>query len=151
MKTVLKGLLVVFGLSISMASADFLGEADDAYIGFQMNTPLDFRSGNLFSGRTQYRYLVIRQEDGIKDGIAFTKDSNGAQVLNYLKPSTTLDIADSKISEYAVPIMRLDAEAGSNTKSSTSYAVGGLVALAVVAVIAKRDLEKSWKPTSPKD
>lgn len=149
MKTVLRGLLVVFGLSISMVSADFLGEADDAYIGFQMITPLDLRSGNLFSGHNQYRYLLIRQNDGIKDGIAFTEDSNGHQVLNYLRPSKTLDISDDKISEYVVPIMRLDAEAGSNTKSSTSYAVGGLVALAVIGVIVKNDLEKPWKPASP--
>lgn len=149
MKTVVKGLLVVFGFSISMASADFLGEADDAYIGFQMTTPLDLRSGNLFSGRKQYRYLLIRQRDGIKDGIAFTDDSNGGQVLNYLRPSTTLDFGDSRISEYAVPIMRLDADAGSNTKSSTSYVVGGLVALVVVGAIVKRDLEKPWKPASP--
>ncbi|MDH3635677.1 MAG: hypothetical protein OES20_13340 [Gammaproteobacteria bacterium] len=149
MKTVVKGLLVVFGLSISMASADFLGEADDAYIGFQLTTPLDLRSGNLFSDRIRYHYLLIRQEDGIKDGIAFTEDSNGSQVLNYLRPSTTLDIGESIISEHAVPIMRLDAEAGSNTKSSTSYAVGGLVALVVVGAIVKRDLEKPWKPASP--
>jgi len=149
MKFVLKGLLVVFGFSISMASADFLGEADDAYVGFQMTTPLDFKSGSLFSGRNQYRYLLVRQRDGVRDGIALTEDSNGDQVLNYLTPSTTLDFSDSRVLEYAVPVMRLDAEAGSNTKSSTSYAVGGLVALAVVAVIAKRDLEKSWKPASP--
>jgi len=149
MKFVLKGLLVVFGFSISMASADFLGEADDAYVGFQMTTPLDFKSGSLFSGRNQYRYLLVRQRDGVRDGIALTEDSNGGQVLNYLTPSTTLDFSDSRVLEYAVPVMRLDAKAGSNTKSSTSYAVGGLVALAVVAVIAKRDLEKSWKPASP--
>ena len=149
MKTILKGLLVVFGFSISMASADFLGEADDAYVGFQMTTPLDFKSGNLFSGRSHYRYVLIRQEDGIKDGIAFMQDSKGGQVLSYLRPSTTLDISDSKITEYAVPVMRLDAEAGSNSKSSTSYAVGGLVALVVVGAIAKRDLEKPWKPASP--
>ena len=149
MKFVLKGLLVVFGFSISMASADFLGEADDAYVGFQMTTPLDFKSGSLFSGRNQYRYLLVRQRDGVRDGIALTEDSNGDQVLNYLTPSTTLDFSDSRVLEYAVPVMRLDAEAGSNTKSSTSYAVGGLVALVVVAVIAKRDLEKSWKPASP--
>ena len=149
MKTVLKGLLVVFGFSISMASADFLGEADDTYIGFQMTTPLDLKAGSLFSGRSHYRYLLIRQEDGVKDGIAFTQDSKGGQVLNYLRPSTTLDIGDSIISEYAVPVMRLDAEGGSSTKNSTSYAVGGLVALVVVGAIAKRDLEKSWKPASP--
>ena len=149
MKFVIKGLLVVFGFCISMASADFLGEDDDAYAGFQMTTPLDFKSGSLFSGRNQYRYLLVRQRDGVKDGIALTEDSNGDQVLNYLTPSTTLDFSDSRVLEYAVPVMRLDAEAGSNTKSSTSYAVGGLVALVVVAVIAKRDLEKSWKPASP--
>lgn len=149
MKSVIKGLLIVFGLSTSMASADFLGEADDAYIGFQMTTPLNLRSGNSFSGRNQYCYLLIRQQDGIKDGIAFTEDSNGGQVLNYLRPSATLDIGDSEIMEYAVPILRLDAEAGAMPEKSNSYAMGGLVALVVVSAIIKRDLEKPWKPASP--
>ena len=66
-----------------------------------MTTPLNLRSGNLFAGRNQYRYLLIRQKEGIKDGLAFTDDSNGGQVLNYLKPSATFDIGESEISEYA--------------------------------------------------
>ena len=41
MKTILKGLLVLFGLTSSMVSAArFLGEEDDTYIGFQITTSL---------------------------------------------------------------------------------------------------------------
>ena len=77
------------------------------------------------------------------------ENSSGDQVLHYLQPSTSLDFGGGKFSEHAVPVMRLDAEAGSDTKSSASYVVGGLVALVVVGAIVKRDLEKSWKPASP--
>lgn len=73
----------------------------------------------------QYRYLLIRQKDGIKNGIALTEDNDGSPVLNYIRPSNTHDISEKRISEYAIPIMRLDAEARSNTDSSINYALGG--------------------------
>jgi hypothetical protein len=56
MKTIIKGLLVLLGLTNSMVSADALREADDIYIGFQMTTSLDSISRGLFSGHHQYNY-----------------------------------------------------------------------------------------------
>ena len=144
MNTISKGLLVIFTLTSSIASADFLGEADDSYLGVQMTMPLDSKSMGIFSGRNQYNYLLVEQKDGIKEGIALTRDSSGNKTLNYLRPSATFDIIDSSFTEFAVPILRLDSEASTNN-SSTNYATAGLVALVVVGMIAKRDLEKDWK------
>jgi len=144
MNAISKGLLVIFALTSSIASADFLGEADDSYLGVQMTMPLESKSRGIFSGRKQYNYLLIEQKDGIKEGIALTYDSSGNKTLNYLRPSATFDIIDSGFEEYAVPILRLDSEASTNN-SSENYAAAGLVALVVVGIIVKRDLEKDWK------
>jgi len=144
MNLIAKGLLVIFGLATSIASADFLGEADDNYLGVQMTMPLDSKSMGMFSGHNQYNYLLIEQKDGIKKGIVLTRDSSGNKTLNYLRPSATFDMIDSRFTEYAVPILRLDGEASTNS-NPTNYAAAGLVALVVVGLIAKRDLEKDWK------
>jgi hypothetical protein len=151
MKIMLKGLMVLFGLTSSMVSADFLGEEDDTYIGFQITTSLDSISRGLFSGHSQYSYLLIQKRDGIKDGLALTQDNYGNQVLSYMRPSSDFDIGQSRVVEYAVPIMRLetqdtpDTDTGSNVSSAVTIAVvGGLVALAV-SYKAKSDLEKDWE------
>ena len=144
MNAISKGLLFIFALTSSIASADFLGEADDSYLGVQMTMPLDSKPMGIFSGRNQYNYLLVEQKDGIKEGIALTRDSSGKKTLNYLRPSATLDIIDSSFAEYAVPVLKLDSEPSTNN-SSTTYAVAGLVTLAFVGIIIKRDLEKDWK------
>ncbi|MHC4857478.1 MAG: hypothetical protein ACYTBY_06720 [Planctomycetota bacterium] len=146
MNSISKALLVIFGLTTSIASADFLGEADDNYLGVQMTIPLDSKSMRIFSGHNQYNYLLIEQKNGIKEGIVLTQDSNGNKILNYLRPSATFDIIDSRFPEYAVPILRLDGEASTNN-NSTNYAAAGLVALLVLGIMVKHDLEKDWKVT----
>ena len=151
MQTILKGLLVLFGLSTSMVSADFLGDTDDTYVGFQFTTSLGVKSGELFSGQHQYSYLLLEQHDGVKDGIALTFDSNGMQTLSYIRPSTTFDPGQSRVLDYVVPVLRLEAQdstgtdKGSNAGSPTGIVVAGLVALAVSYKI-KNDLEKDWEP-----
>lgn len=145
MNAISKGLLVIIGLTSTIVSADFLGETDDNYLGVQMTMPLDSKSAGIFSGHNQYNYLLIEQNDGIKQGIALTQDSNGNKILNYLRPSATFDIIDGRLLNYAVPILSLDAEASTDTNNSTDHAVAGLVALVVVGAIVKRDLEKDWK------
>ena len=47
MNAISKGLLIIFTLTSSIASADFLGEADDSYLGVQMTMPLDFESSGI--------------------------------------------------------------------------------------------------------
>ena len=145
MKAISKGLLVIFGLTNSIASADFLGEADDAYLGVQITMPLDSKSMGLFSGHNQYNYLLIEQKDGIIDGITLNQDNNGNQILNYLTPSANFDINNSRLSEYAVPIVRLDEQASTKVTSSTNYAGVGLIALLAVGIIIEHDLKKGWK------
>lgn len=146
MNMISKGLLVILGLTSSIASADFLGEADDNYLGVQMTMPLGSKSMGIFSGHKQYNYLLIEQKDGIKEGIVLARDSSGNKTLNYLRPSATVDIIDGSFSEQAVPVLRLDGEA-SNNNNSTNYAAAGLVALLVFGIIVKHDLEKDWKVT----
>ena len=151
MQTILKGLLVLFGLTSSIVSADFLGEEDDTYIGFQITTSLDSMFRGLFSGYNQYSYLLIQKRDGIKDGLALTQDNNGNRILGYLRPSATFDLNQTRVVEYAVPIVRLetqdtlDTDTESNVSSAVTIAVvEGLVALAV-SYKAKKDLEDDWE------
>ena len=146
MNAISKGLMFILGLTSSIASADFLGEADDHYLGVQMTMPLASKSTGILSGQNHFNYLLIEQKDGIKQGMSLTQDSSGNRTLNYLRPSATVDIIDSRLPEYAVPILRLDGEA-STSNNSTSYAVAGLVALAFVGIMIKNDLEKDWKET----
>lgn len=158
MKTIIKGLLVLFGLTNSMVSADALREVDDTYVGFQMTIPINSISRGLFSGQPQYSYLLVRQKNGIKDGVALTQDNYGNRILNYLRPTNSFDISQSRIVEYAVPIMRLEAQDSpstetsspekSNTNFSTVIVVVGLAALVAIPIMARNDLEKDWKPAN---
>ncbi len=149
MKTILTGLLVVLGFTTTIASADFLGDTDDTYVGFQMTTSLEVKPTGLFSTRNQYSYLLFRQQDGIKDGIAILQDAAGNHSLNYLKPSASLDISQERLSERALPVMRLGTTDSTSTTGSTNAAGLGLAAVLIVALIAKNDLEKKWKPADP--
>lgn len=149
MKMILTGLLVVFGFTSTIAGADFLGETDDAYIGFQMTTPLGVKSTGLFSGHSQYSYLLLRQQDGIRDGVAIMQDGDGNHGLNYLRPSASFDISLDRLSERAVPVMRLGTTDGAQTNGSVNAAGVGLAAILIVGLIVKNDLEKEWKPAHP--
>jgi hypothetical protein len=110
-----------------------------------MTMSLDSKYRGIFSGRNRFDYLLIEQNDGIKDGIALTQDGNGNQILNYLTPSDTFDIINNSFAEYAVPVLRLDGSASTNTNNSTNYAGAGFVALLFIGIIVKHDLEKGWK------
>ncbi|MDH3219692.1 MAG: hypothetical protein OEO19_09180 [Gammaproteobacteria bacterium] len=148
MKSTIKGLLLGLGLSSSLVNADFLGDADDSYIGFRMTTSLDASARGVFSGRNEYSYLLIDQRDGIKSGLSFTQDSNGDRMLGYLGPSTTFDIGKTSILDSVIPIVRLDAQANSDSERSSSAAGVGMVALLFVVLKLKQDLESDWKPAN---
>ncbi len=149
MKTILKGLLAALGFGVTIASADFLGDTDDTYVGFQMTTALGVKSTGLFSTRSQYSYLLFRQQDGVKDGVAVMQDAAGNHSLNYLRPSASLDISQDRLLEHAVPVMRLGTTDSTSSSSSRSVAGVGLAAFLVFALVAKNDLEKKWKPADP--
>lgn len=84
-----------------------------------------------------------------------TQDNYGNRTLNYLRPSHNFDIGQSRVVEYAVPIMQLEAQDSpstegsstgtSNTKVSTVIAVVGLAALVALPIMIKHDLEKDWQ------
>ena len=149
MKTILTGLLVVLGFTTTIVSADFLGDTDDTYIGFQMTAPLGIKSRALFSTRSQYSYLLFRQQDDVKDGVAIMRDGDGNHSLNYLRPSASLDISQQRLVEHAVPVMRLGTSNSTSTNGSTYAGAVGLAAILVFTLVAKNSLEKKWKPADP--
>jgi hypothetical protein len=141
-------LLVLFGLTSSLVEADFLGEKDDNYLGFQITASLDAKSGDLLPGKYRYSYLLIEQTDRVRAGIALTSDGDNSLTLNYLRPSTSFEIDTSRVADYAIPLMRLD-DSGGSDDANAAVAVGAtLVGLALVGVIVKHDLEKKWQPAN---
>jgi hypothetical protein len=134
MKKFLLGLISsVTILTSSFVCADVLGGGDDRYIGFQISIPLESNSGGLFSGKAEYSALLIVQNDGFKEGIAFTQDRYGNQTIGYLRPSHNFYINRSKISDYTIPIVTSN-EAG----VSQVGLVGAVIVVAVgVAVVGK--------------
>ena len=148
MKSTIKGLLLGLGLSSSLVNADFLGDTDDSYIGFRMTTSLAASGRGIFSGRSEYSYLLVDQRDGIRSGLAFMQDSKGDRMLGYLGPSTTFDIGKSSILDRVIPIVRLDAQANSDSGDSSSTAGVGLAVLLFVVLKLKQDLESDWKPAN---
>jgi len=148
MKSMIKGLLLGLGLSSSMVNADFLGDADDTYLGFRMTISLATNARGIFLHRNEYSYLLVEQRDGIKSGVSFTQDSKGDRILGYLGPSRSFDIGNSRINDYVVPIVRLDAQRNADNDGSSSTAGVGLVVLLFVGLKVKQDLESDWKPAN---
>ena len=148
MKSVIKGLLLGLGLSSSLVNADFLGDADDSYIGFRMTTSLAASARRIFSGRNEYSYLLVDQRDRIRSGLAFTQDNKGDRMLGYLVPSTTFDNGNNGILDHVIPVLRLDAQANSDSEGSSSTAGVGLTVLLFVMLKLKQDLESDWKPAN---
>ena len=149
MKPIIYAVMGLLGLSVTIVEADFLGDADDAYLGFQMTTPIDSKFRGLIAAANRYDLVLIQQRNELKHGLAITRDIDGNQVLNYLAPSAGFEIGTGSIPEYAIPIVRLDETASIESHNSASSGAGALVALAIVAAWIKHDLEKPWKPASP--
>lgn len=77
------------------------------------------------------------------------QDDDGNHSLNYLRPSASFDVSLDRLSEHAVPVMRLGTTDSAQTNGSVNAAAVGLAAILVVALIARNDLEKEWKPADP--
>jgi hypothetical protein len=103
----LSGLII---LANSPVSADVFGETDDRYFGFQITIPVDTARSSHF-GKAEYSAMIIDQRDGVKDGVTFTLQANGAQTLGYLSPSTSFEIGQSKVSDYTIPVISLTDDA----------------------------------------
>ena len=150
MKGIFIGLVgVVSMLMGSSAIADLLGERDDTYIGFQVRVPLAASLSNLKSGGTEYSALFISQQDGMRDGIVFTRDTDGNRTLGYLRPSRTYSITRSQISDYTIPMVSLNQD----SEIQTSFAIEGMAGLvtvgAVLVVMTKEILDESVDCISP--
>ena len=131
MKSIFIGLVsAVSLLAASTANADLLGEQDDNYLGFQVTIPVALSRSKMISGRNEYSALFISQQDGMRDGIVVTRDTDGNRTLGYLPPSSTYDITQSQVSDYAIPVVSLSD--GSEVRNS--FAVNGFAGLAIVVV-----------------
>ena len=129
MKTTLIGLIGVVAFLIgSTASADALGVGDDTYIGFQVTIPIGGNRAGFLSGGNEYSAMLMKQSDGMRDGIVFTRDSGGMQTLGYLRPSRTYRIGHSRISDYTIPVARLGEGSGVQSGFAGGELVFGVVA-----------------------
>jgi hypothetical protein len=145
MKKILSVFLsVLIILANSPVSADVFGETDDRYFGFQMTIPLDTGRSGLFADKVEYSAMIVDQRDGIKDGVTFTWHANGAQTIGYLSPSTSFEIGQSKVSDYAIPVVSLTEDAGIrnnyNAGDTILYMVFGFAAFIKLAADASEDI-----------
>lgn len=90
------------------AGADVLGDADDQYMGVQLIIPLDLNHNRLSARKMEYSAMFIHQRNAIKEGIAFTRASDGTRFLGYLRPSYDFKIGQSRIMNHAIPITHFD-------------------------------------------
>lgn len=65
------------------------------------------KRNNLFSGNSEFSVLLVEKSNGVIDGIAFTHAANGSQSLGYIRLFSSFKIGQSKVSEYALPVMSL--------------------------------------------
>ena len=105
MKMILYVLLPAIAVLTSYpASADVLGDEDDQYIGLQLTIPLDRHRNRLSANKIEYSTLIINQQDGLREGIAFTRNFDGTSTLGYLTPSDEFEIGLSSVSNHIVPL-----------------------------------------------
>jgi len=139
MKNILIGLVsCVTILTSSLVYADALDGVDDRYIGFQMTIPLETNHGSFFAGKAEYSVMMIEQTDGIKKGIAFTQHINGNQTMDYILPSQTFRIGQSRVSNFTIPILNLNEDGRvriNQTESTGGEAVAKTAAGALVVVV----------------
>ena len=133
MKKFIIGLVGAMTFSMgSIANADVFGEDDDTYAGFQVTIPIDVNRAHFLPAKNEYSFMVIGQNDGIRDGIALTRDINGTRTIGYLRPSQTFEIGRSRISDYTIPVMSLNQE----TDFRSDFSGGGEIVFGLVVGIA---------------
>jgi len=135
MKTIFIWLTGVISFTCgSIAGADLLGDEDDTYVGFQVTIPLaEFRS-NITSGKHEYSVMLVSQQDGMRDGIVFTRDTDGNRTLGYLKPSRNYRIGQSRVEDYTLPIVKLSS--GNNVQSNPGFVEGVVYVAAGIAAVS---------------
>lgn len=152
MKTFLIGLVSAMTyLMGSIATADVFGEDDDTYVGFQVTIPIDANHADFLPAKNAYSFMVTGQNDGIREGIAFTRDINGIKTIGYLRPSQTFEIGQSRISDYTIPVMNLNEgnEIRSDLSAGSEIVFGLVVGIAVVVKLLDYAAEEIVDCTDP--
>jgi hypothetical protein len=114
-RTLIPGLIGLSTILAGEPKADMLGDENDVYFGLQVTIPLETNSTGVFSRQNRYSLLLVEQADGIRKGLAYTRQGNGARELSYLKPTQEFKIGYSRISEHSLPLMRVDADGNVDT------------------------------------
>lgn len=140
MKTISIGLISVMSFFAgSSAIADVFGEEDDSYLGLQVAVPFDSSLVKLVSGRFEYSALLVNQTEGIRDGFTFIRDINGAHTFGYLQPSQTFRLGQSKVSDYAIPVVSLhEGSDVQNVYNTEDMIVGLVIGIAMVAALVNK-------------
>ena len=132
MKKLLIGFLGgVVLLTSTIVNADEFGVADDTYIRFQVKIPFAAKRLSLFSNHNEYSVILINQAGGFKNGLVFTRYTNGSQTMEYVLSDITLPlvIRDSK------GVDQLNMNQGASL-------LGAVVGAAVIIAIAKKAAEE---------
>ena len=132
MKKLLIGFLggvVLFTSTI--INADKFGAADDTYIRFQVKIPFAAKRLSLFSNHNEYSAILINQVDGFKNGLVFTRYTNGSQTLGYV------------LSDITLPLVIQDRKGvnQSNMNGGTTV-LGAVIGAAAIIAIAKKAAEE---------
>jgi hypothetical protein len=123
-------------LTSAFVNAEGFGDEDDTYIKFQIKVPLGAKRLSLFSDRNEYSAILIRQVDGIENGLVFTQDTRGNQTMGYVLSDFTLPLVVRD--RNGVDQLKMNGDA-----ASAASAVLGVVAGAVVIIaVAKKTAEE---------
>ncbi len=148
MKRMLTGFLggVVLLTSTIINADEFgaaFGGADDTYVRFQVKIPFAAKRFSLFSSHNEYSAILINQVDGFKNGLVFTRYTNGSQTMGYVLSDITLPlvIRDSK----GVDQLNMN---GGTSGASVLGAVVGVVAIIAVAKKAAEEVTESVVETA---
>ena len=144
MKKMLIGFLGgVVLLTSTIINADEFGMGDDTYIRFQVKIPFAAKRLSLFSNHNEYSAILINQVDGFKNGLVFTRYTNGNQAVGYVLSDITLPlvIRDSK----GVDQLNIN---GGTSGASVLGAVVGVVGLIAIAKKAAEEVTESVVETA---
>jgi len=118
-------------LTSTIINADEFGIADDTYIGFQVKIPFAAKRLTLFSNQNEYSAVLINQVDGFKNGLVFTRYSNGNQMMGYVLSDITLPL----VIQDSNGVDQLNANGGAAT------VLGAVVGVVAMIAIAKKTAE----------
>ncbi len=144
MKKMLIGFLGgVVLLTSTIINADEFGMGDDTYIRFQVKIPFAAKRLSLFSNHNEYSAILINQVDGFKNGLVFTRYTNGSQMMGYVLSDITLPlvIQDGK----GVDQLNMN---GGTSGATVLGAVVGVVAMIAIAKKAAEEVTESVVKTA---